>query len=73
MKGKGSRRRPSLYKHVIGKTVQVPGTVFGVDVPDLYYEGVFESTRLLCCFDMHFPCGLFAGSRGAMACGWRTD
>ena len=37
MKSKG--KHPSLYKRVIGKTVLVPGQEFGVEVPELYYEG----------------------------------
>ncbi|KAK9814339.1 hypothetical protein WJX72_004136 [[Myrmecia] bisecta] len=32
-KGKG-------YSDVIGKTVDIPGRVFGVDIPDLYYRAV---------------------------------
>ena len=29
----------SLYKALIGKIVLVPGSEFGVDVPELYYKG----------------------------------
>lgn len=29
----------SLYKALIGRTVLVPGSEFGVDVPELYYKG----------------------------------
>ena len=36
----------SLYKALIGKIVLVPGSEFGVDVPELYYKG---SAPLLCC------------------------
>ena len=39
MKGKGSGKHPSLYKRVMGKTVLVPGQEFGVDVPELWYQG----------------------------------
>lgn len=31
--------KSSLYKALIGRIVLVPGSEFGVDVPELYYKG----------------------------------
>ena len=37
----------SLYKHLIGKIVLVPGSEFGVDVPEFYYKGIAPQTLAL--------------------------
>ena len=37
----------SLYKHLIGKLVLVPGSEFGVDVPEFYYKGVAPQALVL--------------------------
>ena len=34
--------KSGLYKPLIGRVVFVPGSEFGVDVPELYYKGVFS-------------------------------
>ena len=34
--------KSGLYKPLIGRVVFVPGSEFGVDVPELYYRGVFS-------------------------------
>ena len=34
--------KSGLYKSLIGRVVFVPGSEFGVDVPELYYKGVFS-------------------------------
>ena len=36
----------SLYKHLIGKIVLVPGSEFGVDVPEFYYKGIAPQASL---------------------------
>lgn len=39
LRTKGTGKAPSVYKSVIGKTVLIPASVFGVDVPELWYKG----------------------------------
>ncbi|CAL8464007.1 g3542 [Coccomyxa elongata] len=38
LRTKGTGKAPSVYKSVIGKTVLIPASVFGVDVPELWYK-----------------------------------
>lgn len=34
--------KASLYKQLIGKIVLVPGSEFGVDIPEFYYKGTYK-------------------------------
>ena len=36
---KGKTKAKSKFDAVIGRTVDVPAPIFGVDIPDLYYRG----------------------------------
>ena len=40
-------RSGGLYKHLIGKVVLVPGSEFGVDIPDFYYKGIAPQASIL--------------------------
>lgn len=52
---KAAGKAPSIYKSVIGKTVLIPASVFGVDVPELWYKG--EALAIECKLWQHVLLG----------------